>query len=96
MGQAALVDGNANRQLCQFGGSVREEVDFEQRSSTDGGRAKGMPRNLFVPLAVFPTNVPLSRVTTGQVLSVEGETKTVVIATQTEKRNVWRTAMTAR
>ena len=47
-------------------------------------------------LAVVPMNVPLSRVTTGQVLSVEGEASTVVVATKIETRNARRMTMTAR
>lgn len=45
-----------------------------------------MPRKLLVPLAVVPINVPLSSLTTGQVLSVKGEAKTAVVATQTQER----------
>ena len=55
-----------------------------------------MPRNLFVPLAVVPMNVPLSSVTTGQVLSVEGEAKTVAVATQTGISNARRKTMSTR
>ena len=55
-----------------------------------------MPRNLFVPLAVVPMNVPQSSFTTGQVLSVKGEAKTVVVATQTGRSNARRKTMSAR
>lgn len=55
-----------------------------------------MPRNLFVPLAAVPTNVPLSSVTMGQVLSDEGEAKTVAVTTQTETSSAWRKTMSAR
>ena len=49
-----------------------------------------------MPLAVVPMNVPLSSVTTGQVLSVEGEAKTVAVATQTGISNARRKTMSTR
>ena len=38
---------------------------MEPKSTTDGGCAKGMPRNLFTPPAVAPKKVPSSSVTIG-------------------------------
>ena len=98
MGPVAQADGNADRQLCQFGGSVRENGKLNRKSSTDGGRANGMPRKLFVPLAVIPMNVPLSRVTSGQVqvLSVGAEAKTLAAAIQTGISNARRKTMSTR
>jgi hypothetical protein len=83
-GQAAWADGNADSQLCWFGGPglVKEKGGLD-RSSTDGGYAKGMPRNTFVPLAVFPMKVPSSSVTIGEVVFVEGEARTVAVVTKT-------------
>jgi hypothetical protein len=55
----------------------------EAKSTTDGGCAKGIPRNLFVPLAVVPVNRPLSSETIGPVAGVgEEAAKTVAAAAQ--------------
>jgi hypothetical protein len=67
-----------------------------KRRFPTGGCAKEMPRKLFVPLAVVPMNVPLSSVTIGQVLSVEGEAKTGAVATQTRTSNAPRKTISAR
>lgn len=52
---------------AQIANSVEQRVSQEAKpkSITHGGCAKGIPRNLFVPLAVVPMNVPLSSVTIG-------------------------------
>ena len=66
------------------------------KSSTDGGCAKGMPRNLLVPLAVVPMNVPLSSVTIGKEVCVEGAARTVTVTTQTATSKAQRKNMTTR
>ena len=65
-------------------------------STTDGGRANGMPRKWFVPLAVVPMNVPLSSVTIGPVEYFVAAAKTVAVAAQIETRNSRRKTMTAK
>ena len=45
-----------------------------------------MPRNTFVPLAVFPTNVPSSSMMIGEGVYVKGEAKTVAVVTKTATR----------
>ena len=47
-----------------------------------------------MPLAVVPMNVPLSSVTIGQALSVEGEAKAVAVATQIGISNARRKTVT--
>ena len=68
----------------------------EPKSTTDGGCAKGIPRNLFVPLTVVPMNVPPSSVTIGLITSVEGAAKTVAVSTQTATSDARRKTMTTR
>ena len=65
-------------------------------STTDGGRANGMPRKWFVPLAVAPMNVPLSSVTIGPVEYFVTAAKTVAVAAHIVTRNSRRKAMTAK
>ena len=49
-------------------------------STTNGGCAKGMPRNEFTLPFDVPMNVPLSSVTTGGVVYDVGEARTVAVA----------------
>ena len=49
-----------------------------------------------MPLAVVPKNVPLSSVTMGQVVYVEGKANTVAVATHTATSSSLRKTMTAR
>ena len=67
------------------------------KSTTDGGCAKGMPRNLFVPFAVVPVNRPLSSVTLGAVGGVGVKVaKTVVAAVHIATSDTRREGMIAR
>ena len=54
-------------------------------STTDGGCAKGIPRNVFTLLFDVPRNVPWSSVTMGGVAYAVGAAKTVAVAAQTAK-----------
>ena len=54
-------------------------------STTDGGCAKGIPRNVFTLLFDVPMNVPSSSVTMGGVAYVVGAAKAVAMAAQTAK-----------
>jgi len=65
-------------------------------STTDGGFAKGMPRNLFTPSAIVPMNLPLSSVTIGGMAYIVGAAKTVAVAAQMATRDARRKAMTSR
>jgi len=65
-------------------------------STTDGGFAKGMPRNLFTPSAVVPMNLPLSSVTIGGVAYIVGAAKTVAVAAQMAISDARRKAMASR
>ena len=65
-------------------------------SITDGGCAKGMPRNVFTPPFDVPINVPLSSVTMGGVAYVVGAAKTVAVAAQTVKSFARRKTMSTR
>ena len=62
-------------------------------STTNGGCAKGMPRNEFTLPFDVPMNVPLSSVTMGGVVYVVGAAKTVVVAAQTATSVTRRKAM---
>ena len=64
------------------------------KSTTYGGCAKGIPRNLVVPLAVVPMNVPLSSVTMGSLAYVEGAAETVAVAAQIASNARWKTMTT--
>ena len=65
-------------------------------STTNGGRAKGIPRNVFTPLAVLPMKVPSSRMTVGLVAGIVGVAKTVAVMAQMETRNPRRRAMASK
>lgn len=52
-------------------------------SATNGGCAKGMPRNQFVLLTTVPMNLPLSRVTIGpDACTTVGAARDVTVAVQ--------------
>ena len=69
----------------------------EPKSTTDGGCAKGMPRNLFVPFAPVPVNRPLSSVTVGAVGGIGVYVaKTVPAAAQIATSDTRREGMIAR
>ena len=64
--------------------------------TTDGGRANGIPRKRFVPLAVVPVNVPPSSLTIGPVGCLVGAAKPAVIAAQMVASNAGRNFMTTK
>ena len=91
------ADGSVGRQRCRRR-KIRRVSQSRQKvgqtSTTDGGCAKGMPRNSFTPLADVPTNVPWSSVTMGGVVYIVGAAKTVAVAAQMATTAARRKAMT--
>ena len=68
----------------------------ELTSATNGGCAKGMPRNMFTPSFDVPMNVPLSSVTMEGVSLDVGEARTVAVAAPRAKSFAQRKAMATR
>jgi hypothetical protein len=62
-----------------------KQTDREPTSATDGGCAKGMPRNVFTPSFDVPMNVPSSSVTMVGVEYVARAAKTEAVAAQRAK-----------